>query len=136
MTTTSDPWKHRTLAEALEAPEPRTLSEAYVKRHVATDDTVQAYLRGRFHSEVLIRGAQCRDCDVRLETLTTRGPLGTARQRHLPFKATLKQVRRGASCGECGGRLDFDIQLLSTNADNQYNEPGSIVRFRPDKEGD
>lgn len=131
-----DPWRHQSLDSALAAPEPRSLSEQTIKRGAATDEVIHTYLRGRFHTEVLIRGAQCSSCDHRMETMTTRGPLGTKRQQHFPFKATLKQVRRGASCGNCeDGRLDFDLQLLSINKGNQYNEPGEVMRFRPDKEG-
>ena len=137
MVDVQDPWRHTSLEEALAAPEPMSLDEMRAAGVQLSEDELHAYLMGRYHTRVMVHGAECRDCGERLDLMSARGPLPgadgrpVAREQGFPFRSTLKVVRRGAAHEACGGRLDFDISLLYMD-----QEGGPIVRFVPDREGE
>ena len=87
-------------------------------------DAAAAYLRGDFHPKVIVHGADCIDCEVKLPHIETRErTFGKTRVREFPMRATRKQVEQGGTCTACGGPLAFDI------SDDDGNEGGRIYRL-------
>lgn len=87
-------------------------------------DYAAAYLRGDFHPKVIVHGADCLDCEHKLESMgTTERTFGIGRRREFPFRATRKQVEQGGTCNRCGGPLAFDI------SDDDGGEGGRVYRL-------
>ncbi len=107
--------------------DPATISESRLKEMLAAgspleQDYASAYLRGDFHEKVVLWGGNCSGCSSRVESYTTRAPLGVTATRVLPQWVTKKQVLGGMTCDDCGSKIQLEYTEGAEGGPLQYTE--------------